>query len=219
MLRSFVLPVCFVSGIIGGASSVTVAEHKMEDPFQHALAKFQTCSLPCETGKLKPALLSGEDSTFIKAAVSAKKLVAVTDTTANVWDDADDEGKTHFDFPDLIGAGAQINLSGNIVLLEIVDMYRLKGESETNKQGDFSRTNYLCSFTKSGKLINAVVANFNLANEHGSINRWSCSVTAKGEIIIKEYGTRTEMKDNYGFTSILKIKPDGKIVKVKSTKP
>ncbi|MGZ3903512.1 MAG: hypothetical protein ACXVC6_07450 [Bacteroidia bacterium] len=200
-------------------SGGSVLKHKAPDPFAQLLTKFQKCGLPCEAGKLKPVLLSGEDSIFIKTSVSSKKLVSVTDTTANVWDDADDEGKIRFDFPELIGAGAIIDISNNVVLLEIVDMYRLKGESETNRQGDFSRTSFLCSFTKNGKLINAVVSNFVLANEHGSINRWSCQITSKNEIQIKEYGSRKEMKDNYSFTSVLKVKQDGKIVKLRLTKP
>ncbi|MGZ3862230.1 MAG: hypothetical protein ACXVPN_11950 [Bacteroidia bacterium] len=219
MLRILLLlPIFLVSGI-PGSSVLPGFHHETTDPFLNMLTKFQKCNLPCETGKLKPVLLKGEDSIFVKSAGSQKKLVAVTDTTANVWDDADDEGKIHFDFPELIGAGAQINISNNIVLLEIVDMYRLKGESESNKQGDFSRTTYLCTFSKTGKLINAVVSNFNLANEHGSISRWSCQVNAAAEITIKEYGARTEMKDTYSFTTVLKIKPDGKIVKVRSTRP
>lgn len=219
MLRSLLLSICFLPVIFANDSGTLVSYSRNADPFLQLLSKFRKTSPPFETGKLKPVLLGGEDSIFIKTSVSSKKLVSVTDTSANVWDDADDEGKIRFDFPELIGAGAMIDISNNVVLLEIVDMYRLKGESESNKQGDFSRTNFLCSFTKAGKLINAVVCNFTLANEHGSINRWSCQVNGKYEIFIKEYGARKEMKDNYTFTSILKIKPDGKIVKIKSTKP
>ena len=187
-----------------------------KNSFSHLLTNFKKSDLPYETGKVKAVRLTNEDSTFIKTAVQSKNLVAVTDPTANIWDDADDEGKIHFDFPELIGAGAFININSNIFLLEINDMYELKGESESNKQGVFNRTTYLCTFTKAGKFINAVVSNFNLSNEHGSLSRWSCIVNSANEIIIKEYGARIEQKDNYRFTTTLKIMSDGKIVKIKS---
>jgi hypothetical protein len=162
--------------------------------------------------------LSKDDSTFIKGVAQSKYLVAVTDPNAAVWDDADDEGKIHFDFTDLIGAGGSMAINNDITLLEIADMYELKGESESNKQGVFTRTNFLCTFNKNGKLINAVVAGFILSNEFGSINRWSCTVNPSKEIVIKEYGNRKDQKDAYSFTTTLKVMEDGKIVKVRSTK-
>ncbi len=189
-----------------------------DNSFSHLLSKFQKSVLPYETGKIKAIRLLNEDSAFIKNAVQSKTLVAVTDPHAAIWDDADDEGKIHFDFPDIIGAGALLNIGNDILLLEITDMYELKGESESNKQGIFIRTTFLCTFTKTGKFINAVVSNFNLSNEHGSLNRWSCAVNSSSEIIIKEYGARIEQKDTYGFTTTLKIMSNGKIIKVKSVK-
>jgi len=192
--------------------------HFTADDFTHLLSKFQKPGLPYETGKIKAVRLSDGDSSYIKTAVRSKQLVGVTDPNANVWDDADDEGKIHFEFPELIGAGACIPIGSDIFLLEVVDMYELKGESESNKQGVFVRTTFLCTFTKAGKFVNAVVSNFNLSNEHGSISRWSCTINSANEIIIKEYGSRKEQKDAYGFTTTLKVMNDGKIVKVKSVK-
>src|ERR1700757_4673851 len=99
MLRSLLLQVCLL-GALNGETNISTSEES--NTFSNLLSKFQNCSLPCETGKIKPVLLTGEDSTFIKTITRSKNLVAVTDTTASVWDDADEEGKNHFDFPELI---------------------------------------------------------------------------------------------------------------------
>jgi len=214
------LAFCFTSARLPfyKGSSDLFFKNTPDNPFTHLVTKFQKSGLPYETGKIKAVKLSDGDSSFLKSALQSKSLVAVTDQNAAIWDDADDEGKIHFDFPDLIGVGAIINMDNDILLLEIVDMYELKGESESNKQGVFVRTTFLCTFTKAGKFINAAVSNFTLANEHGSLNRWSCTVNSANEIIIKEYGSRIEQKDTYGFTTTLKVMSDGKIVKVKSVK-
>jgi hypothetical protein len=214
------LLVCFLSvrSFFYEAYPVFFIDAIADPAFSHLLTNFKKAELPYETGKIKPFVLHKEDSAFIKSAVQSKSLVAVTDPDAAIWDDADDEGKIRFEFPQLIGAGAYINIGKDIFLLELVDMYELKGESESNKQGIFSRMTFLCTFTREGKFINAVVSNYNLSDERGSLNRWSGTVNTAGEIIIKEYGARKEPKETYGFTTILKIMGDGKIVKIKSVK-
>jgi hypothetical protein len=196
---------------------------KKDDPvtdnsFTHLLTNFQKTSFPYETGALKPTRLHSNDSIFIKSTLTAKKLIAVTDTAANVWDDADDEGKIRIDFPELIGAGAFINLGNGYSLLEIVDMYELKGASESNKQGIFARTTFLCTFDRNGKLISALVSNYNVETEHGSVSRWQCLLKSANEIIVKEYGNRKELKDSYSFNTLIKITSEGKLVKIKSEK-
>ncbi|HWY38731.1 MAG TPA: hypothetical protein VNY73_09245 [Bacteroidia bacterium] len=154
------------------------------------------------------------DSFLIKNTLRAKNLVQVTDANVNPWDDADEEGKIRIDFPEFIGAGAAIDIGKNIVLLEIIDL----GKLNENAKVLLPKTTFLCTFTKNGKLINTLVSNFSQGNEHGSVNRWSCTIKSAGEIIVKEYGARTEMKDNYSFTAVFKITGDGKMVKIRSEK-
>jgi hypothetical protein len=196
---------------------------KKDDPvpdisFAHLLTNFQKTSFPYETGALKPTRLHLNDSIFIKSALTAKKLIAVTDTAANVWDDADDEGKVRIDLPELIGAGAFIDLGNGNSLLEIVDMYELKGASESNKQGVFAKTTFLCTFDKTGKLLSALVSNYTAETEHGSVNRWQCILKSANEITVKEYGNRKELKDSYSFNTLIKITAEGKLVKIRSEK-
>lgn len=218
MIRAALFIMISLGTFLRGSSFYTIHKDIPPNSYTHLLKSFKKNDLPYEAGKSKPVRLSMDDSAFVKGAAQSKYLISVTDPNAAVWDDADDEGKIHFDFTDLIGAGGMIPINNDITLLEIADMYELKGESESNKQGIFTRTNFLCTFNKSGKLINAVVAGFILSNEFGSINRWSCTVNPFKEIVIKEYGNRKDQKDAYSFTTTLKIMDDGRIVKTKSTK-
>jgi hypothetical protein len=212
------LPILFFASLFSGSSSGEIVSTEPDPAFTHLLTCFKKTTLPYESGKIKPVRIFGPDSAYLKNNLQKKMIIAITDTSADTWDDADEEGKNRLDFPEHIGAGAIMQPYKDIYLLEIIDLHSMKGDSIPVEHGIFlPKTTYLFTFDKSGKPISGVVVYFSSGNEHGSVNRWSCNVKSPGEIIIKEYGSRTEEKYTYSFTSTCKINPDGKIVKLKSS--